>query len=174
MVLLPGRPRGPHLDPARQCPRRCLQQVDDELRDILREQIHMLHRQHRQLQPGHAAHLARPKPAAIDDMLALHGAMFGDDIPQPDRAQADMLSETAAMTLAAAVNGAGAALAPSLKGRPIPELTNTVPRVCDSRPLVLSSKNRSIRVSRHPTAFSDAMDKYRNLLAFISGLNQLK
>jgi hypothetical protein len=85
-----------------------------------------------------------------------------------------MPSETAAITLAVAVRGADAALAPFLNGRLIPELTNTVPRVCDSRPLVLSPKNRSIRVNRHPTAFSDTTDEYRNLLAFISGLNQLK
>ena len=41
----------------------------------------MLHGQHRQLDADHAADLARPQAAAVHDMLGLHRALFGDDVP---------------------------------------------------------------------------------------------
>ena len=42
----------------------------------------MLHREHRQLEPDHAADLARPQAAGVDDVLGVHGALFGDDVPR--------------------------------------------------------------------------------------------
>ena len=52
-----------------------------DLRHRLGEQIHVLHGQHRQFDADHAADLARPQAAAVDDMLGLDRALFGDDVP---------------------------------------------------------------------------------------------
>ena len=48
---------------------------------VLGDQVLVLHREHRQLEPGHAADLARPQPAGIDDMLGDERALVGDDVP---------------------------------------------------------------------------------------------
>ena len=52
-----------------------------DLRHRLGEQVHVLHGEHRQLEADHAADLARPQAAAVDDVLGLDRALFGDDVP---------------------------------------------------------------------------------------------
>ena len=52
-----------------------------DLRHVLGEEVHVLHGEHRQLQPDHAPDLARPQPAAVDDVLGVHRAPVGDDVP---------------------------------------------------------------------------------------------
>ena len=47
----------------------------------LGQEIHVFHGQKRQFEADHAPHLARPQPAAIDDVLGLHRALFGDHVP---------------------------------------------------------------------------------------------
>src|SRR5260370_35529089 len=42
----------------------------------------MLHREDRQFEADHAADLARPQAAGIDDMLGMEVALFGDDVPR--------------------------------------------------------------------------------------------
>ena len=49
--------------------------------NIVGDQIHVLHGQHRQFDADHAAYLARPKATGIDHMLALNHAFVGDDAP---------------------------------------------------------------------------------------------
>ena len=41
----------------------------DDLGNVLGDEVLMLHRQHRQFEPGHAADFARPQAAGIDDVL---------------------------------------------------------------------------------------------------------
>ena len=55
-----------------------------ELGDLghrLGQEVHVLHGEHRQLQPDHAADLARPEAAGVDHMLGLNRAVLGDDVP---------------------------------------------------------------------------------------------
>ena len=52
-----------------------------DLRHVLGDEVHVLHGEHRQLQPDHAADLARPQPAGVDDMLCDDLALVGDDAP---------------------------------------------------------------------------------------------
>ena len=54
---------------------------DRNLGHVLGDQVLVLHREHRQLEPRHAADLARPQPAGIDDMLGDDRALVGDDVP---------------------------------------------------------------------------------------------
>ncbi len=53
----------------------------DDAGDVLGDEVMVLHRQHRQFEPDHAADLARPEAAAIDDMLGDDIALVGDDVP---------------------------------------------------------------------------------------------
>ena len=53
----------------------------DDLRHVLGQDVVVLHGEHRQLQPDHAADLARPEPAGIDDVLGVDRALLGDDGP---------------------------------------------------------------------------------------------
>ena len=41
----------------------------------------MLHRQHRQLETDHAAHLASPQPASVHDVLSVDVALIRDHVP---------------------------------------------------------------------------------------------
>ena len=52
-----------------------------ELRNVLGDQVVMLHGQHRQLDAHHVPDLARPQPAAVHHVLGMHGALVGHDIP---------------------------------------------------------------------------------------------
>jgi hypothetical protein len=52
-----------------------------ERRDVLGDQVLVLHGQHRELQPHHAPDLARPQAAGVHDMLGVHVALLGDDVP---------------------------------------------------------------------------------------------
>ena len=49
--------------------------------DRLGQQVHVLHREQRQLEPDHPPDLARPEAAGVDDVLGLDGAVLGDDVP---------------------------------------------------------------------------------------------
>ena len=51
------------------------------LGDVIGDQIHVLHGQHRQLDADHAADLACPQTTGIYDVLALDHALVGDDAP---------------------------------------------------------------------------------------------
>ncbi len=79
-ALLPHVDLGLEVDGVRQLVPGLLVEGDD-LGHVLGHQVHMLHGQHRQLDADHAADLARPQPAAIDDVLGLDGAGRGDDVP---------------------------------------------------------------------------------------------
>ena len=52
-----------------------------ELRDILGQQIVVLHRQHRQLDADHVADLACPQTRAVHHVLGVHRALVGHDVP---------------------------------------------------------------------------------------------
>ena len=52
-----------------------------DLRQLLGEQVHVLHGQDGQFQAEHAPHLAGPQAAAVDDVLAGDGAPLGDHVP---------------------------------------------------------------------------------------------
>ena len=52
-----------------------------QLRQVFGDQILMLHRQYRQLDADHTAHLARPQATGIDHMLGMDIALIGDDVP---------------------------------------------------------------------------------------------
>ena len=49
----------------------------------LGDHVHVLHGQHGQLDADHAADLARPQPAGVDDVLGVDLALVGDDVPRP-------------------------------------------------------------------------------------------
>ncbi len=53
----------------------------DHLGHVLGDEIHVLHGQHRQLEPHHAADLARPEAAAVDHVLSDDLTLVGDDAP---------------------------------------------------------------------------------------------
>jgi len=53
-----------------------------KFRDVLGDQVVMLHREHRQLDADQVADLARPQARAIDDVLGMHRAFVGRDIPR--------------------------------------------------------------------------------------------
>jgi hypothetical protein len=53
-----------------------------DLGDRLGQEIHVLHREHRQFDADHAADLAGPQAAAVDHVLGLHRALLGDDVPR--------------------------------------------------------------------------------------------
>ena len=61
--------------------------VDDLLIPALKfgyvfgQEIVVFHRQHRQLDADHMTDLTRPQAPAIDDMLGMHRALVGHDIP---------------------------------------------------------------------------------------------
>ena len=42
----------------------------------------VLHGEHRQLEPDHAADLARPEAAGIDDVLGVDRALLGHHVPR--------------------------------------------------------------------------------------------
>ena len=48
---------------------------------VLGDEVHVLHRQHRQLEADHAAHLASPQPARVHDVLGVDVALIGDHVP---------------------------------------------------------------------------------------------
>ena len=55
-----------------------------ERRDLgnrLGDEIMVLDRRERQIEPGHAPHLLGPKSAGVDDMLGVDDALLGDEIP---------------------------------------------------------------------------------------------
>ena len=51
------------------------------LGDFVGDDILVLHRVQRQVNPGHRAHFARPETAGIHHMLGMHRALVGDHIP---------------------------------------------------------------------------------------------
>ncbi len=84
VALLPRIDLALEVDDADHLPAGCVVEFLD-LRHRFRQQVHVFHRQQRQFQPDHAADLARPQPAAIHDMLRLHGALLGHHIPRAVR-----------------------------------------------------------------------------------------
>ena len=72
-----------------------------DLRHVLGDEVHMLHGEHRQLQPDHAADLARPQSAGIDDVLGDDGALVGDDVPLAVRPALYVLNPGEALDLRA-------------------------------------------------------------------------
>ncbi len=76
-----------------------------DLRHRLGQEIHVLHGEHRQLDADHAADLARPQAAAIDDMLGLHRALLGDDVPGAVRILGQFLDRVAQHDLGAELLG---------------------------------------------------------------------
>ncbi len=50
-------------------------------RNVVGDDVLVLHRHDRQLDARHPPHLARPQPAGIDDIIGLDGAVLGDDQP---------------------------------------------------------------------------------------------
>ena len=61
-------------------PARCLVDLR-HLGHVLGEEVHVLHREHRELEPGHAPHFPRPETRRVDDVLGAHGAVCGDHVP---------------------------------------------------------------------------------------------
>ena len=59
----------------------------DDAGNVLGDEIMVLHREHRQFEPDHAADLARPQAAAVDDMLGEDVALLGDHVPRAVRAR---------------------------------------------------------------------------------------
>ena len=53
-----------------------------DLRHVLGQDVVVLHREHRQLEPDHAADLARPEAAGIDHVLGADRALLGHDVPR--------------------------------------------------------------------------------------------
>ena len=53
----------------------------DDLRHVLGDEVHVLHGEHRQFEPGHAPDFARPETGRIDDMLGDDLALVGDHPP---------------------------------------------------------------------------------------------
>ena len=53
----------------------------DHFGHLVRDEVHVLHREHRELQAHHAADLARPEAPAVDDVLGVDRALVGDDLP---------------------------------------------------------------------------------------------
>ena len=52
-----------------------------EERNVLGDQVLVLHREDRQLEAHHATYFARPQPAGVHHVLGVHVAGFGDHIP---------------------------------------------------------------------------------------------
>ncbi len=52
-----------------------------DLGHVLRDEVHVLHREHRVLAADHVPHLARPKAARVDHMLGMDLAAVGDHTP---------------------------------------------------------------------------------------------
>ncbi len=53
----------------------------DQFRHVAGDEVLMLHGQNGQFDAHHAAHLARPQPRGIHDMLRMHIAVIGDHVP---------------------------------------------------------------------------------------------
>ena len=53
-----------------------------DLRHVLGDEVHVLHREHRQLEPDHAPHLARPEAGRVDDVLGVDVSLVRDHPPQ--------------------------------------------------------------------------------------------
>ena len=53
----------------------------DDLGNVFRDDVHVLHGEHRQLDAGHAPDFARPEAGGVDDVLADDLAFVGDDEP---------------------------------------------------------------------------------------------
>ncbi len=62
-----------------------------QLRQVLGDQVVVLHRQHRQLDADHVADLPRPQPGAVDDVLGVQRALVGHDVPGAVRALRERL-----------------------------------------------------------------------------------
>ena len=52
-----------------------------QLRHVLGDEVLVLHGEDRQFEPDHAADLARPQAARVDDVLGVDRALLGDDVP---------------------------------------------------------------------------------------------
>ncbi len=52
-----------------------------ELRNVLGDEVVMLHGEHRQLDADHVSDLARPEARTVDDMLGVDRALVGHDVP---------------------------------------------------------------------------------------------
>ena len=82
--------------------------VLDDFRHRLGHQVVMLHRQHRQLESGHAAHLARPQPACVHHVLGVDRVVsISDDVPCAIRALAEVRDPGVGVHLGAAIAGTG-------------------------------------------------------------------
>ena len=57
-----------------------------EFRDVIRDQVLVLHREDGQLKTGHTTDFACPQAAGVHDVLGVDGALFGDHIPRAIRA----------------------------------------------------------------------------------------
>ncbi len=58
---------------------------------VFGQQVMMLHRQHGQFQPNHAAHLTRPEASGVDDVFGQDQAFIGMKLPHPIGALLDVL-----------------------------------------------------------------------------------
>ena len=67
----------------------------------------MLHREHRQFQADHPAHLAGPQPAGVDDVLGVDLAGVGDDVPRAVGALAKVAHPGVLVDLGAGLPRAG-------------------------------------------------------------------
>ena len=73
----------------------------DDLGHGVGQQIHVLHRQHRQFQPDHAPDLARPQAARVHDVLAADFAVHRVQRPHAVRILGDVLDRVAQFDLRA-------------------------------------------------------------------------
>ena len=52
-----------------------------QLRQVVGDEVLVLHREDRQFQADESPDFARPKPTRVDDVLGVHGALLGHDVP---------------------------------------------------------------------------------------------
>ena len=74
----------------------------DDAGNVLGDEVMVLHREDRQFEPDHAADLARPEAAAVDDVLGEDVALLGDDVPGAVRARLEIDDAVEAVDLGAA------------------------------------------------------------------------
>ena len=79
-----------------------------DLRHVLGDEVHVLHREHRELEPDHAPHLARPQTGRVDHVLGVDLALVGDHPPQALAGAVERLHPGMAVDLGAELaRGAG-------------------------------------------------------------------
>ena len=76
-----------------------------DLRHVLGDEVHVLHREHRQLEPDHAPHLARPEAGRVDDVLGVDVSLVRDHPPQALTGAGEILHLGVAIDLGAELAG---------------------------------------------------------------------